>query len=346
MLPIGTVHESVRKRSVIAQLHRTRHEVARKASVYAGCAAMRLAPGEVPVFSTQSIVEGMAEDGAKSITKGAAEGTAICTKSRVTAMMNDLASSGAEPVGVMATVLLPEKCEEQNLRKMIRRLEEQLDVFRVQIMDVRTEVVRAAEKPVITLCGVGKARQNLLISPGGARPGDDIVLTKWAGLEGTMILAQEREQELGTRYPSDLIRTAREFGQYLSNAREAAVGIRMHASAMHNAREGGIFGALWELAESAGVGLHADLHKIPIRQETVEISEFFGINPYELRAEGCMILTTADGKALLAELSKENIPAVIAGKITEGRDRVLEIGGELRYLVPPKSDELNRVIPL
>ena len=125
---------------------------------------------------------------------------------------------------------------------------------------------------------------------------------------------------------------------------EAAVAVRSGVSAMHDVTEGGIFGALWEMAEASGVGLEIDLKKIPVRQETIEICEFFGINPYELISSGVMLMAAKDGNRLVMELAKENISACVIGKATEGNDRVLLNDGERRFLEPPKSDELYKVI--
>ena len=108
--------------------------------------------------------------------------------------------------------------------------------------------------------------------------------------------------------------------------------------------EGGIFGALWEMAEASGVGLEIDLKKIPIRQETVEVCEFFGVNPYLLISSGCMLMAAQDGNHLVRELEKAGIKATIIGKATAGNDRVLLNEDERRFLEPPKTDELYKVI--
>ena len=80
--------------------------------------------------------------------------------------------------------------------------------------------------------------------------------------------------------------------------------------AMHDVTAGGIFGALWELAEASGVGLDITLKKIPIRQETVEICEFFDINPYQLASGGSLLMAAEDGNRLVMDLAKEGIPAM------------------------------------
>ena len=258
--------------------------------------------------------------------------------------LNDLASAGAEPIGVMLTFLLPEKLSEAKLRGMMEQAEAAAHAANVQIMGGHTEVTRVVNQPVISVVGVGKAKKGRLISTAGARPGMDVIVTKWVGLEGTSIIAKEKEEELLKRYPQALVDTAKGFDAYLSVLPEAAVAVESGVSAMHDVTEGGIFGALWEMAESAGVGLEIDLKKIPIRQETVEVCEFFDINPYELISSGSMLMAAADGNGLVRALEAANIPAVCVGKVTEGNDRVLLSGEERRFLEPPKTDELYKVV--
>ena len=98
------------------------------------------------------------------------------------------------------------------------------------------------------------------------------------------------------------------------------------------------------MAEASGVGLEINLRKIPIRQETVEICEFFEINPYELISSGCMLMAAADGNTIVRELEKAGIAAVVAGKATEGNDRILYTDQEQRFLEPPKADELYKIV--
>ena len=98
------------------------------------------------------------------------------------------------------------------------------------------------------------------------------------------------------------------------------------------------------MAEASGVGLEIDLKKIPIRQETVEICEYFDLNPYELISSGCMLMAAADGNTIVRELEKSGIHAAVVGKAVKGQDRVLYAAEEKRFLEPPKSDELYKVL--
>lgn len=327
-MKVGKIPESVLKRSVFKQIHTKRSEVFLGAGVGEDCAAVKLAPDEMLVMSTDPITGTATDIGNLAV--------------HIT--MNDLASAGAEPVGVMLTILLPEHAEEAQLKEIMAQIEEACAAVNVQIMGGHTEVTRAVNQPLINVCGVGKAKTGQLVSTGGASPGDDIIVTKWIGLEGTSIIAKEKEQDLLTRYPGQLVEAAKGFDRYLSVLPEAATAIKSGVSAMHDVTEGGIFGALWEMAEASGVGLEIDLKKIPVKQETIEVCEFFGINPYELISSGSMLMAAPDGNTLVRELEKQGIHAAVVGKAVGGNDRVLINEDERRFLEPPKTDELYKVV--
>ena len=97
------------------------------------------------------------------------------------------------------------------------------------------------------------------------------------------------------------------------------------------------------MASGAGGGLEVDLKKLPIKQETVEICEFFELNPYELLSGGCLIMVTEDGNGLVSALAREEIPAVIVGRTTDSNDRILYNEDEKRYLDMPKTDQIYDV---
>jgi hydrogenase maturation factor len=111
-------------------------------------------------------------------------------------------------------------------------------------------------------------------------------------------------------------------------------------SAMHDVTEGGVFGALWEMAAASGTGIEVDLKKIPVRQETVEICEYFDINPYMLISSGAMLIATAHGSHLVDRLAAAGIHGAVIGCATSGNDRIIRNGDERRFLEPPKTDEL------
>lgn len=327
-MKIGKVPENVLKRSVMKQLHYKRDEVVLGPGIGEDCAALALAEDEIFVMSTDPIT-----GTAKDIGKLAIQITA-----------NDLASAGAEPIGVLLTILLPDGTREIALKRIMEQMELACREAKMQILGGHTEVTAVVNQPVVNVAGVAKAKKGKLISTAGARAGMDIVVSKWVGIEGTMIFAKEKEAELKEHFPADFVDTAIGFDRYLSVVPEAAVATQSSVAAMHDVTEGGLFGALWEMAEASGVGLEIDLKKIPIRQETVEICEYFDVNPYGLISSGMMLMAAADGNALVLALQEAGIPATVIGKATEGNDRVIIRDEERRFLEPPKTDELYKVL--
>jgi hydrogenase maturation factor len=190
----------------------------------------------------------------------------------------------------------------------------------------------------------GHADHVALFACNQAAAGQDLILTKWIGLEGTAMLAEEKAREICNRYPAHMVEEAVRFGNYLSIASEAAVAAKSGASAMHDVSGGGIFAALWEMAEGAGTGLEVDLKKIPVKQETIEICEFFEINPYQLISGGALLIAAADGKEMVRRLQEEGIPAVMIGRLTDGNDRIIHNEEENRYLEMPQADEIHKVL--
>ena len=257
--------------------------------------------------------------------------------------LNNIAAAGAEPVGIMLSVMLPENTEEDALKQMMEQAQDICSECGADIIGGHTEVVPNIEQPIMTVTGVGKRDNVRADSLRVIKADQDIVISKWIGLEGTIRLARERREELCTRYPARMIERAAAYDKYLSVIPEAAAAMKSGVCGMHDVSRGGVFGALWELAQRAGVGLEIDLKKIPVKQETIEICEFFGLNPYELLSGGCLIMTVQDGKALAAALERENIPAAVVGRTTAGNDRVVYNDGEKRYLGRPGTDQIYYV---
>lgn len=327
-MKIGKVPETVLKRSILKQIHTKRPEVLLGAGVGEDCAAVHLAEDEVLILSTDPITGTAKDIGELSV--------------QVTA--NDLASAGAEPFGVLLTALLPPQTEEADIREIMSQVDKICGKLNIQVIGGHTEITRAVTQPVISVTGVGKVKAGHMITTAGAKPGQDIVVTKWIGIEGTSIIAKEKEEKLKEHFPPALVDCAKAFDQWISVVEEGLIAAKMGASAMHDVTEGGILGALWEMAEASRIGLEIDLKAIPIRQETVEICEFFGVNPYGLISSGSMLIAADAGHDLVRVLKKEGIPAAVVGKATEGNDRVLVNGEDRSYLERPKTDELYVVL--
>ena len=323
----GKLKESILKRSVLKQLHSRRDDVLVSPKAGGDYGAMSVTEEMAVVLSSDPVTLTKSEIGSSAI-------IAAC---------NDVACSGATPMGISVTMLLPTSINEEELRELMKEMDAACEKCSVDIISGHTEVTRAVKEPLIVVTAMGTVKKDQLVHSRKVLPGMDIVATKWVGLEGTAILATEKEEELRSRYAQPFIDKAKTFRQIMSILPEAAVAAKSGAGAMHDVSEGGVFGALWELAESAGVGLEIDLKKIPIRQETIEICEFFDLNPYKILSGGSLLIATEDGNGLIMELEKEGIPATIIGKATDSNDRVLINDDERRFLETTQTDELYSI---
>lgn len=176
----------------------------------------------------------------------------------------------------------------------------------------------------------------------GAGPGKDVVMTYWIALEGTVKIAQEKRQELLERFSPSFLDVALGFDQYLSIP-EAATAGKSDVTASHEVTQGGVFKALWDFAEENGVGLEIDLKAIPVKQETIEICNFFDVSPYEMISGGSRIFAADNGYDAVRTLDKSGIHAAVIGKTTEGNDRVVINGDEKRFLTPRVKDEIFKI---
>ncbi|HIV35067.1 MAG TPA: AIR synthase family protein [Candidatus Blautia intestinigallinarum] len=326
-MKIGKLPEQVLVRSVIRKISHRREEVLFGPGVGRDCAALQLGEDEIFVMSADPITGTSKDIGSHCI--------------HVTA--NDLAAAGAQPVAVMVTAMLPPRTEEKELQKIMEDMENTCEKLDMEVIGGHTEVTDVVNRPVLSVTGVGKMKRQDALFEKKLEAGQDLVVTKWIGLEGTSIVAKEKEQELRKVFSDPFVRTAQEFDQYLSVIPESKIAMEHGVRVMHDVTEGGIFGALWEMAEGSGVGLEIDLKKIPIRQETIEVCEQFGLNPYVLMSSGSMLIGTEHGEILVRHLQEAGISAAVVGQAMDGNDRILRNGGEVRYLDKPQSDELYKI---
>lgn len=323
----GKVSEACLKRSVFKQIKTKRKEVVCGAGIGVDCAIFAPSEGVYTGMAVQeAAVAVQAADGRMEPGVTVAQLIQMCA--------NNLAAGGVLPTAAMLTLLLPEGAEEGLVRNLMSQAGEKCRELSVEIAGGQTRVLAAVSAPVVTVTMTGN------LAPGagffaGAAPGQDVVVSKWIGLQGTAELAERKREGLLERYPAYLVEEAAGFDCYLSVIPEAATAIKSGVCSMHDVSQGGIFGALWEMAERAGVGLTIDMRKLPLRQETVEVCEYCGENPYTLLSGGSLLMTAEDGQKLVQALAAEQIPAAVVGKITPGRDRILLNGEEIRYLERP-----------
>lgn len=171
-----------------------------------------------------------------------------------------------------------------------------------------------------------------------------MILTKWIGISGIRQIIAKNRPEILRFYREDVIEKAQGNAQDMSVGEEAFLAARAGVTGMHDVSEGGIFAALWDMAEAGKVGLDIDFKKIPVRQEIIEICEIFDVNPYELESCGALLMTADNGHDIIKILSDAGIKASVIGRTTADHNKILRNDDEVRYLDTPNRDEVYRFI--
>ena len=257
-------------------------------------------------------------------------------------VMNRLYAAGAVPQSLSVNCIWPAEREEAEMAVLAGKLAQRCGEAGILPGAVFFTAEEGIPAPVLSLTAAGSVRAQKVTADSGKRTGYTqehfIVAAGHAGLSGIAILASAEEERLSKRFTGSFLKQAKDFSleQSLSwwSGEEEAVP----------AGEGGFFAALWALAEYTGCGFDVEQLKLPIRQETVEICEVLGLNPYLLASDGALLILTKDPERLLNSLEELNRDGAVIGHLVPGKAKILRRGEEVRYLYKPAQDELTRFL--
>lgn len=256
---------------------------------------------------------------------------------------NDLATSGAEPVALLMTLLLKVGTTDPELEGLMREAGETAKRLGVEIVGGHTEVTPGIDHTIAVMTALGRTRKGQVISAAGARPGDRVIVTKSAGVEGTAILALDLAPRLKGRVDDVMLERARRFLDRISVVPEGLAAARAGATAMHDVTEGGVLGGAWELAEAAGIGIEIRADAVPVAPETAAICRVLDVDPLRLISSGAMLIASPVPERTLDALKQAEIEATEIGVMTR-QERVVVAGSRRLPLTPPPGDELWRVL--
>lgn len=247
---------------------------------------------------------------------------------------NNVWAAGGELLGVQAAFLLREQVEEPELKALTRTVIKACGDCGTFLSGGHTEVCRGLTDTLVTVTAIGSTGSGLRPDISLVRPGDSIVASKWAGLEETAYIIKDarRRDMLRKRFSDRYLETIEDCDQWLTVAAEAHAASDFGVKAMHDASDGGIFGALWEMSEGSRSGIEIDLKAVPMRQEIIEISTYFGLNPYRMKSAGCLLMAADDGEGLAKALEANGIPACVIGHFTDNNDKIIHNGEDSSYM--------------
>ncbi|MGI6153839.1 MAG: AIR synthase family protein [Christensenellaceae bacterium] len=273
--------------------------------------------------------------------------TAASSQAGVLAMhinANDIASAGAIPIAALTTVLIPVDAKLETVETVVRQLADTAKQLNIDITGGHTEVTESVNRIVVSVTMMGRpVIPGRIFRTADMQVGDDIIMTKYAGMEGTSILADDYATELRDILDEQdfvELNMVRDGLSVLPDGLAAAKTEGVHA--MHDITEGGILGAVTEMCAAAGLGAVIDLSKVPVLPVTEKICTYYGLDVYGLISSGSMLIAAENGTEAIVELKKAGISSVIVGKATLPESGVVDENGKL--LTVYESDELYKVV--
>lgn len=239
---------------------------------------------------------------------------------------NDIVAMGGIPKYLTTTVLIPIGTPINKLKAIFREIGTAAKEAGINWVGGHTEITKAVNRLIVSGHVVGFLTGKPTPSS-GARAGEAIVMTKWAGLEGTTIIAREMPEKtadiLGRTSFKEVENWLKEPG--ISIMKEGKILQDIEISAAHDPTEGGIATGINEICMRSKTGALISRQNILIRKETDTLAKAFGIDPLGLLSSGVFLFTTAslEAEKAVSLLKKNGIDSAIIGEVTEREGEVL-----------------------
>ncbi|ESQ25340.1 MAG: Hydrogenase maturation factor [uncultured Acidilobus sp. OSP8] len=266
-------------------------------------------------------------------------------------LASDVAVSGVPPRYLFIDLNLPLRMTDEELERLWRAIHNECRRLGITIVAGHTGRYGGIDYPMIGgAVMVGVTKRDHFVTPAMARPGDVVIMTKGAAVETAGILASMFPEVLERRYGKEFARRAQEIFWLQSVVDDALtlaqLGLRDGVTAMHDATEYGVWGALNDVAEASGVSIRVFREKLFVRDDVMKVLEAFSeltgikVDPFASISEGTLIAAVRRGleDRALELLRSRGIEAAVIGEVVEGKGVYLVDDGSERLIRQPEQD--------
>ncbi len=264
---------------------------------------------------------------------------------------SDVAVTGVRPTHMTYTLLLPPACPEADAALVIESISKTARSLGIAIVGGHTGWYSAVTIPTVGGVTVwGFADEGRWVSPGGAREGDALLMTKGPGIEAAALLGVLYREKLGARLEPKALesvcgRTA-EITVVADALTAFEAGLRAGPApggvhAMHDATEGGVLGGIWEMADASGLAVSADLDAVPVPPDIAALAAALDFDPWAAISEGTLLAAVDPGAAdaVLAAWMTAGIPGFRLGAFgPKGGSSAIRRRGKTAPLAEPGAD--------
>jgi len=253
-------------------------------------------------------------------------------------LVNSSLALANEIEGIVLNLMIDGRCTEEYVQHIVQDADDAAKILCVKILGFDIHIVQGLKKPVITGYVINDVKTSYC-----PRKDEDILVINNIAMAGTVIIAEDRFEELSGRFSVMYLEKAKQLLQKMSMQEAISELRKLDITYVAALSEGGINGALWEMADIGKVGLSVNLKDIPIKQETVEVCNFFDINPYELTSSGALLVTCKDGQDVIDKLNESGIEAALIGRTNASNDKLIINEDEKRFLTVPATDGIYEI---
>ncbi len=256
----------------------------------------------------------------------------------------DVALSGLKPSHLAVSWNLPPEMDDRTFLSISRVFDSEAKTLDMSIVTGHTGRYDGCKAPILgagTSIAVG--RKERLILPSGIRPGDRLILTKSPGLETALLLSHRFGSLLSNSIGRAATIRLRRKLRLLSPVSDAAIATASGGvSAMHDASERGVYGALYELSRASGLSFAVEPDKIIIDRDVRQIADFLSFDPLRSSSEGTLLITADEDSAarIVRRLANAGITGSICGTAMSGKGGLFEVNsdGTMRPVMEPLID--------
>ncbi len=327
-LPAGKIPVDILKRVVFRNLGAKRKEVALGPSVGIDGAVIDIG-GKSIVTSMDPITGAVERIGWLSVNINA----------------NDIATFGVKPAFFLSSIMLPETADRRTIEMIANQIHEAAKRLGIAVIGGHCEVTPQLSNAIVVGCAIGVTEKGTYVTAAGALAGDKLILTKSAGLEGTAILASDREDKVSRLLNARQLQNAKAFYDKISVVEDAIAAYENGGvNAMHDPTEGGVAGGINEIADASRLGVIVHQDRILIRPETATICGGFDIDPLQLISSGALLIASRPEccNEIIKTLKSKNIEAAEIGEFLKNKKlrKLVSTDGTERTLPRPSSDHL------
>jgi len=262
-------------------------------------------------------------------------------------LVSDAVTSGLKPDYITVDFNLPLKMTTDEFTLMWETMDEEFKRMGIAVISGHTAKYAGVDYPMVggaTVICIGKKEE--YIGPEFVKEEDDIIITKGAAIEAAGLFIASVPHIIEEKLGREFLDKAEGIFWKMSVVEDALTaieaGVRDNGvSMMHDATECGVWGGLFEIANTSGKGMRIDKEAIPVDPAIQKVCDLFRIDPYSSISEGTLLITCRKEHSaeVIKKLTEKNIDSAVIGSIMD-RDYGMKIveEGEETELNHPRID--------